>query len=401
MPGVGESHRDGGALLERGAELAGIDGLLAAACDGRGAVVVIEGPPGIGKSALLRVCAQRAAARGMESLQARGDDVSMESSFAAIRELLAPVADAGAFSGSAGLAAPVFQGEAEVAPEADRAIAVLHGLYWLIADRCDHRPVALLVDDAHWLDPASARTRRRERRRSDHSVQGHASGALGSDCHGVGARSRGMRLEQQQRRQYAFDLLHGRAVQRGDIERGRHEQRRGDDERRGGDDQRGGDGGNTAAPGTSLKTGQSATVPFATTLKSGKDGPAYKLSVQVQSMTKGTLADFNGIQLDATEKASTPYYVKAKITNLGPGKIATSDNDPGIQIEGVDKTGQTQQSVTFFGDFPKCDETSPPNSMGVGSSIETCLTFLVPGGITKVAYTGTESYIDKPVTWSP
>jgi hypothetical protein len=160
-------------------------------------------------------------------------------------------------------------------------------------------------------------------------------------------------------------------------------------------------GGATAAPGTSLKTGASASVPFATTLKSGKDGPSYKLTVQVQSMTKGTLADFNGIQLDATEKASTPFYVKAKITNLGPGKINTSDNDPGIQIEGVDKTGQTQQSVTFLGDFPKCDEKSAPNPMGVGSSFETCLTFLVPGGITKVAYTGTESYIDKPVTWSP
>ena len=154
---MGESHRDGGALLERGAEIAGIDGLLAAACDGRGGVVVIEGPAGIGKSALLRACAQRAAARGMQSLQARGDDVSMESSFAATRELLAPVADAGAFSGSAGLAAPVFTGEAEVTPEADRAIAVLHGLYWLIADHCDRGAVALLVDDAHWLDPASAR----------------------------------------------------------------------------------------------------------------------------------------------------------------------------------------------------------------------------------------------------
>jgi hypothetical protein len=160
-------------------------------------------------------------------------------------------------------------------------------------------------------------------------------------------------------------------------------------------------GGAAAAPGTSLKTGQPATVPFATTLKSGKDGPTYKLKVQVQSMTKGTLADFNGIQLDATEKASIPYYVKATITNLGPGKINTSDNDPGIQIEGVDKTNQTQQSVTFFGDFPKCDEKSAPNPMGVGSSFQTCLTFLVPGGITKVAYTGTESYIDKPVTWSP
>jgi DNA-binding CsgD family transcriptional regulator len=154
---VGESHRVGGALLERGAELAGLDGLLAAACGGSGALVVIEGPPGIGKSALLRACAERAAGLGMESLHARGDDVSMESSFAAIRELLAPAAGPGAFSGSAAFAAHVFAGEADAAPEADRAVAVLHGLYWLIADRCDRKPVALLVDDAHWLDPASAR----------------------------------------------------------------------------------------------------------------------------------------------------------------------------------------------------------------------------------------------------
>jgi hypothetical protein len=162
-----------------------------------------------------------------------------------------------------------------------------------------------------------------------------------------------------------------------------------------------GGGGATAAPGTSLKIGQTATVPFTTTLKSGKNGPTYKLSVQAQSMDKGTLADFNGVQLDANEKASTPYYVKTKITNLGPGKINTEDNDPSIQIEGVDKTGETQQSVTFIGDFPKCDAKTAPNPMPVGSSFETCLTFLVSGGITKVAYTGTESYIDKPVTWSP
>jgi DNA-binding CsgD family transcriptional regulator len=154
---VGESHRDGGALLERGAELAGIDRLLAAACDGRGALVVVEGPAGIGKSALLGACAQRAGELGMETLRARGDDVSMESSFAAMRELLAPVVGPGVFSGSAELAAPVFLGAGDATSEADRAVAVLHGLYWLIADRTDRGPLALLVDDAHWLDQASAR----------------------------------------------------------------------------------------------------------------------------------------------------------------------------------------------------------------------------------------------------
>jgi hypothetical protein len=159
--------------------------------------------------------------------------------------------------------------------------------------------------------------------------------------------------------------------------------------------------GATASPGATFKVGQAATVGFDTTTKAGKPGPSYKVNVNVLSMTKGSLADFNGIQLDANEKASTPYYVKVKITSLGPGKISTSSNDPAISVEGVDSTGQTQQSVTFFGDFPKCDEAATPNPLDAGKSFQTCLTFLVPGGIQKVAYTGTESYITKPVTWSP
>ena len=160
-------------------------------------------------------------------------------------------------------------------------------------------------------------------------------------------------------------------------------------------------GGSTAAPGATFKAGQTAKVGFDTTTKAGKPGPSYKLDVNVMSITKGSLADFNGIKLDANEKASTPYYVKVKMTSLGPGKMTTTDSDPAISVEGVDSTGQTQQSVTFFGDFPKCDEAETPNPLAVGKSFQTCLTFLVPGGIRKVAYTGTESYITKPVTWSP
>jgi hypothetical protein len=39
--------------------------------------------------------------------------------------------------------------------------------------------------------------------------------------------------------------------------------------------------------------------------------------------------------------------------------------------------------------------------MPTGQSYDNCLTFLVPGGITKVAYSGTDDYISSPVTWSP
>jgi Cdc6-like AAA superfamily ATPase len=46
-------------LLERESELLAIDHALSEAVDGRGSVVAVEGPPGIGKSSLVRACVER------------------------------------------------------------------------------------------------------------------------------------------------------------------------------------------------------------------------------------------------------------------------------------------------------------------------------------------------------
>jgi len=61
-----------GGLLERQGELARIDGLLAAAWAGRGGVLVINGPAGIGKTALVTEAGDRAGRAGMRVLAGRG-----------------------------------------------------------------------------------------------------------------------------------------------------------------------------------------------------------------------------------------------------------------------------------------------------------------------------------------
>ncbi|HET7050295.1 MAG TPA: hypothetical protein VFI54_18670 [Solirubrobacteraceae bacterium] len=152
--------------------------------------------------------------------------------------------------------------------------------------------------------------------------------------------------------------------------------------------------GGPAAPGTKLAVGSSAMVRY-TPLSHATPST---LKVTVQSLQKGTLDDFKGIDLDAAQKAATPVYVKVKVTNLGPGTIdidATS-----AAIEGIDSTGNTAQSVTFIGTFPRCPDNQSTTQMRAGSSYDNCLTFLVPGGIDKVAYTGTDAYINSPVTWA-
>jgi hypothetical protein len=152
--------------------------------------------------------------------------------------------------------------------------------------------------------------------------------------------------------------------------------------------------GGSAAPGTKLTVGTSATVRY-TPLSHATPST---LKVTVQSLQKGTLDDFKGIDLDAAQKAATPVYVKVKVTNLGPGTIDVDATS--AAIEGIDSTGNTAQSVTFIGTFPRCPDNQSTTQMHAGSSYNNCLTFLVPGGIDKVAYTGTDAYINSPVTWA-
>jgi hypothetical protein len=156
--------------------------------------------------------------------------------------------------------------------------------------------------------------------------------------------------------------------------------------------------GATAAPGTKLSIGQTAKVAF-TPAGSTDKSKASTLQVTVQSFDKGSLSDFNGIQLDANEKASTPVYVKVHVTNLGPANIDVDSS--AAAIEGVDNTGNNQSSVTFIGTFPKCPDAASTKPIATGKGYDDCLTFLVPGGITKVSYNGTNDYINSPVTWSP
>ena len=51
-------------LLDREDDLAAIDAALAEAVGGTGGILLIEGPPGIGKTALLDEFRRRACARG-------------------------------------------------------------------------------------------------------------------------------------------------------------------------------------------------------------------------------------------------------------------------------------------------------------------------------------------------
>jgi AAA ATPase domain len=147
-------------MVERVGELRALDGWLDRARLGGGRFVLVEGPAGIGKTSLLDASIERGPGLDLQVLPARGDEVAMESPFSAVRELLWPGvagSEGELLAGAAQFAAPVFDVVADAGESRDRVGAVLHGLYWLVANLADRRPLLLVLDDAHWLDPASAR----------------------------------------------------------------------------------------------------------------------------------------------------------------------------------------------------------------------------------------------------
>ncbi len=147
-------------LVEREAELAALEGLF----DGGGAVVVVEGPAGIGKSRLIDELRARSAARGMGRIVARGGELERDFPFGVVRQLfepalLRPGSRERLMEGAAAAALPVFAAvEADPAsPRGDATFAALHGLFWLTVNLAEEGPLLVVVDDLHWCDRPSLR----------------------------------------------------------------------------------------------------------------------------------------------------------------------------------------------------------------------------------------------------
>jgi predicted ATPase len=152
-------------LVQRERELETIERMVADA-SGRGALVVVEGPPGIGKSRLLAEARERARARGRTVLAARATELEREFPFGVVRQLFEsrlvglPARERRRLlSGPALGAAAVFPGLVpDVAPDSgDVSFARLHGLYWLTANTASAAPLLIVIDDLHWADTASLR----------------------------------------------------------------------------------------------------------------------------------------------------------------------------------------------------------------------------------------------------
>src|SRR5262245_34137457 len=147
------NSRAGPALRGRRVEQAALNRLLDEVRAGQGRVLVIRGEAGIGKTALLDYLQGRAS--GCRVVRAAGVESEMEIAFAGLHQLCAPLL------GSLGrLPGPQREALSRVfgltAGEAPDRFLVGLAVLGLLSEVAEKAPLVCLVDDAQWLDRASA-----------------------------------------------------------------------------------------------------------------------------------------------------------------------------------------------------------------------------------------------------
>ncbi|MER7680173.1 AAA family ATPase [Streptomyces sp. NPDC096934] len=137
--GQGDQGGSGPRLRGRDREITAVREALDTVRGGRGACVVMEGAPGVGKSRLLAELDGTARRSGFDVVSVRADELDQYAAGAGLQSALQ------SSDGSHRAAAATD----------DQRLWLLDSITDALEDRAQHAPVAVLVDDAQWADPAT------------------------------------------------------------------------------------------------------------------------------------------------------------------------------------------------------------------------------------------------------
>src|SRR6516162_3073473 len=142
-----------GALVGRDGEMALLTGLIREVARGHGNSVLIEGEPGIGKSALVRAAVAAAPEAGCQVFWGAGDELGQALP-------LLPFLDAlrvrePSTNPRRNTIVRLLRGEVSADRGTDVPAVLAEQLLAFVAEQCAVRPTILVVDDLQWADQAS------------------------------------------------------------------------------------------------------------------------------------------------------------------------------------------------------------------------------------------------------
>lgn len=151
------------------------------------------------------------------------------------------------------------------------------------------------------------------------------------------------------------------------------------------------DGVTLSRVGTALRFGEQAFVAYAPSTQRSS-----ALSMTVNSIQTGRIADFAAYQLDDRTKKSRPYYVKVTVRNVGTGDLSGA----AVPLLAVNDTNALVQPSTFTNSsLDECPSTSLPAGFTAGRTYQGCLVYLLPdgGALVEMSYRPLQSF--EPITW--
>ncbi len=143
--------------------------------------------------------------------------------------------------------------------------------------------------------------------------------------------------------------------------------------------------------GTKLAFGEAATVAYEPNAERGS-----VLELTVKSARQGKITDLSGYVLDERTSASTPYYVRVSVKNVGDGDVGQTP----VPLWAVDATNTLIQASSFTNSFAPCPSTALPATFPPNATADTCLVYLAPdhGTLTAVSFRPLQAFA--PIVWT-
>ena len=141
------------ALIGRDSEMTLLTGLIRELARGRGSSVLIEGEPGIGKSALVQAVVAEASGFGCQVFWGAGDELGQALPLLPFLDGLR-VREPSA-NPRRNTIVQLLRGEVAADRGTDVPAVLAEQLLALVAEQCAVRPTILVVDDLQWADQAS------------------------------------------------------------------------------------------------------------------------------------------------------------------------------------------------------------------------------------------------------
>lgn len=152
------------------------------------------------------------------------------------------------------------------------------------------------------------------------------------------------------------------------------------------------DGVELTPPGTHLEVGDRGVVAWEPDQKT-----IGALDIKVTSLERTTTkAAFGAWQLSDQQKASTPYFVRAKVRNVGDSNLGGQR----VPLYVVNDQNVLLESTPFASSFKPCPSTALPDKFKPGTKTSVCLVYLAPdhGSLEAVSFRPVETF--DPIIWT-